>query len=275
MTEDDAGSDLSRIATQARLDGAEYVVEGAKTFISNAGIADFYTVVAATAPPGTARRLSAFVVPAEADGVRTRPIAMLGGHPIGRVEFAGVRIPAWHRIGEEGDGLAIALEVLTKFRPTVGAAAVGFAQRALDETLCHVRSREQFGGPLSDLQAVQVALADMACEIEGSRLLVYRAAAIADAAERQNGADGERQIRANGAEPRSRRSRVVRTASMAKLVATEAAFRVIDRAVQLHGGRGLLQGGVIARLYQDVRALRIYEGASEIQRLLITRELFR
>lgn len=261
LTEDGAGSDLSRIATTARADGDSYVLEGAKVFISNAGLADFYTVLAATAPPGVRRRLSAFVVPADAAGVRTAPMDVLGGHPIGRLELAGVRVPASHRLGAEGDGLSIALEVLHKFRPTVGAAAIGFAQRALDEALHHVRTREQFGGKLADLQAVQLALADMACDVESGRLLVYRAAAVADRAQQ------------NGADQPGERSRVARTASMAKLVATEAAFRVIDRAVQLHGGRGVLEGGVVARLYQDVRALRIYEGASDVQRLLIAREL--
>jgi acyl-CoA dehydrogenase len=159
--------------------------------------------------------------------------------------------------------MSIALETLHKLRPTVGAAALGMGQRALSEAVAHVRSREQFGAPLAELQAVQMSLADMACDLEGARLLVYRAAAVADVTA---------QLKAqNGAEQPGDRARVARTGSMAKLVATEAAFRVIDRAVQLHGGRGVETTGIVARLYEDIRALRIYEGASDVQRLLIAR----
>ncbi|UJR80084.1 acyl-CoA dehydrogenase family protein [Sandaracinus amylolyticus] len=263
LTEEDAGSDLGGITTTARLDGDAYVLEGTKVFISNAGIADFYTLFAATAPPGAKRRLSAFVVPAATPGVQTRPMHVLGGHPIGALELRGVRIPIANRIGEEGDGLAVALETLHKFRPTVAAAALGFAQRALDETVAHVKARRQFGAPLADLQAVQLQIADMACDLEPARLLVYRAAAQADFAAQLEPGDAEQ------------RSRVARTGSMAKLIATEAAFRVIDRAVQLHGGRGVLHGSIVTRLYEDVRALRIYEGASDVQRLLVAREVLR
>lgn len=267
LTEAEAGSDLGGIATTATREGEGYVLEGEKVFISNAGIADFYTVFAATAPPGAPRRLSAFVVPAASDGVRTRPMHVLGGHPIGALELRSVRVPASHRIAEEGDGLAVALETLHKFRPTVGAAALGFAQRALDETIAHVKARRQFGAPLAELQAVQLAVADMACDLEPARLLVYRAAAHADVAQK---------LRAEtGAEAPGQRARAARQGSMAKLAATEAAFRVVDRAVQLHGGRGVQSGTMVARLYEDVRALRIYEGASDVQRLLIARELLR
>lgn len=267
LTEEEAGSDLAGIATSAKRDGDAYVLEGTKIFISNAGIADFYTVFAATAPAGAKRRLSAFVVPADAPGVHTRPMHVLGGHPIGALELRGARIPASHRIGEEGDGLAIALETLHKFRPTVGAAALGLAQRALDETVVHVKTRRQFGAPLAELQAVQLQIAEMACDVESARLLVYRAAAQADLAARMKAA--------TGGEDAAQRGRVARTGSMAKLAATEAAFRVIDRAVQLHGGRGVQHGTVVTRLYEDVRALRIYEGASDVQRLLIAREVLR
>jgi alkylation response protein AidB-like acyl-CoA dehydrogenase len=260
LTEEEAGSDLGGIAMTARREGDHYVLEGTKVFISNAGIADFYTVFAATGNPGAKRRLSAFVVPADVPGVHTRPMHVLGGHPIGALELRSARIPALYRIGEEGDGLSVALETLHKFRPTVGAAAIGFAQRALDESIRHVKSRKQFGAPLSELQAVQLSLAEMACDLESARLLVYRAAAAADAAN-ENAADA--------------RARTGRLGSMGKLVATEAAFRVIDRAVQLHGGRGVLSGSIVARLYEDIRALRIYEGASDVQRLLIARELLR
>jgi acyl-CoA dehydrogenase len=251
LTEAEAGSDLGGIATTARRDGDGYVLDGEKIFISNAGVAGLYTTFAVTGEGK--RRLSAFAVPAETPGITTTPLQVLGGHPIGTVRFAGARIPADALIGAEGDGLGIALGVLHSFRPTVGAAAVGFAQRALDETVAHVTRRVQFGQPLAAQQAVQMAVADMACEIDAARLLVHRAAATAEA-----GAD---------------RSEVARTGSMAKLVATENAQRVIDRAVQLHGGRGVLARSIVARLYEDVRSLRIYEGASDVQRLLIAREI--
>lgn len=253
LTEPEAGSDLSGIATTARREGESYVLDGHKIFISNAGVADVYTVFAATAPAGSKRRVSAFVVPAGAKGVSARSQKVLGGHPIGEVRFEGVRVPVAQRLGDEGDGMAAALGTLHRFRTTVGAAAIGFAQRALDESIRHVRARRQFGAPLADQQAVQMAIADMACDVEGARLLVYRAAALHDA-----GAGREAEAAAG---------------SMAKLVATEAAFRVVDRAVQLHGGRGVLAGHPVARLYEDVRALRIYEGASDIQRILIARHL--
>lgn len=268
LTEPDAGSDLSRIGTRAerRVDGG-YVLRGRKVFISNAGIANFYVVFAVTSPAANGRkpRLSAFVVDADRPGLSVRPQRVLGGHPIGEVLLEDVAVSEAARIGDEGAGLSIALETLHKLRPTVGAAAVGMAQRALSETLLHVRTREQFGGKLSDLQAVQMALAEMASDLEGARLLVYRAAAVADVVAA---------VRAqNGEESPADRARVARTASMAKLVASEAAFRVIDRAVQLHGGRGVEADGIVARLYEDVRALRIYEGASDVQKLLIARAL--
>lgn len=253
LTEPEAGSDLSGLATRATRDGDDYVLDGHKVLISNAGVADVYTVFAATAPAGAPRRVSAFVVPATAAGLRAEPSSVLGGHPIGELRFEGVRVPARDRLGQEGDGMAIALGTLHRFRTTVGAAALGMGQRALDEALAHVRTRRQFGQPLAEQQAVQMALADMACDLEAARLLVYRAAALHDA-----GADREAEAAAG---------------SMAKLMATEAAFRVIDRAVQLHGGRGVLRASAVARLYEDVRALRIYEGASDIQRILIARHL--
>lgn len=264
LTETEAGSDLAGIATTATREGDHYVLEGEKVFVSNAGIADLYTLLAATGPAGTKRRLSAFVLPAAQGGVSTRPMRVLGGHPIGALQLDGVRLPAANRIGEEGEGLSIALEVLHKFRPTVGAAALGFGQRALDEAVRHVKSRRQFGAPLAELQAVQLHIAEMACDLEAARLLVYRAAAEADLAQT---------IGAGGGSSSDRRRVIARTGSMAKLCATEAASRVIDRALQLHGGRGVLEGSIIARLYEDARALRIYEGASDVQRLLIAREI--
>lgn len=255
LTEPEAGSDLAGIATSARREGEVYVLDGEKVFISNAGVADTYVLFAATAPAGERRRLSAFVVPSESEGLEATPTRVLGGHPIGSLRLRGVRVPLEQRIGDEGEGMAIALGTLHRFRTTVGAAAVGFAQRALDESIRHVRARRQFGQPLAAQQAVQMAIADMACDLEAARLLVYRAAALHDTTD-----DREAQAAAG---------------SMAKLVATEAAFRVIDRAVQLHGGRGVSVGHPVARLYEDVRALRIYEGASDIQRILIARHLLR
>jgi acyl-CoA dehydrogenase len=265
VTEAEAGSDLGGIRTTARRSEDGYVLDGEKVLISNAGIATFYVVFAATAPPGEKRRLSAFVVDASLAGVSTTRTAVMGGHPIGTVTLSGVRLSESDRIGEEGDGMAVALETLHKFRPTVGAAAVGFGQRALDEAVRHVRARKQFGVPLAEQQAVQMHLADMACELEGARLLVYRAAAVADLAHALK--------RVHGVETEAQRGQVSRTSSMAKLVATESSFRVIDTAIQLHGGRGVLSEGILARLYQDVRALRIYEGATDVHKLLIARSV--
>jgi len=254
LTEPEAGSDLSQITTRAREDGDGWVLDGHKVLISNAPVAERITVFAATKPPGERRRLSAFVVRGDAPGLTRTATSVLGGHPIGELRFEGVRVPAEDRLGGEGDGMRIALGTLHRFRPTVGAAAIGFAQRALDETVAHTTRRRQFGAPLADLQAVRMGLAEMACGIEAGRLLVYRAAALADLG------DGDREAEA-------------RAGSMAKLVATENAFAAIDRAVQLHGGRGVMTESMVARLYEDVRALRIYEGASDVQKVLIARHL--
>ena len=267
LTEAEAGSDLGGIAMSARRDGDAYVLDGEKILISNAGIASFYVVFAATAPSTEKRRLSAFIVAGSARGLSTKPTRVLGGHPVGSVTFEQVRVPESARIGEEGDGLSIALETLHKLRPTVGAAAIGFAQRALDETVRHVRTRKQFGVPLAEQQAVQMHLADMALDVESARLLVYRAAAVADLLAALRATQGR--------ETEAQRAHLSRTASMGKLAATEAAFRVVDMALQLHGGRGVVEGSIVARLYEDVRAMRIYEGASDVQRLLIARDLLR
>lgn len=252
ITEPNAGTDLGGITTTAQRDGNDYILNGHKCFISNAGVADVYVVFAATNPDAKRRRLSAFVVRSDMDGVDAIPTKVLGGHPIGEVRLTGVRVPATHRLGEEGDGMRLALTTLHRFRPTVGAAALGFAQRALDESVAYTKQRQQFGAPLSQLQLVQARLGEMACEVEAARLLVYRAAAAADG-------NAERGV-------------VTRTGSMAKLVATESAQRVIDSAVQLHGGRGV-SDSIVARLYEDVRALRIYEGTNDVHKLLIAREL--
>ena len=262
LTEADAGTDLGGLATRATRRGDRYVLSGEKRFISNAGVADVYVVFART-PSEEPRnagsvhdgKVTAFAVDARSKGLSVRPQSVLGGHPIGELVLDDVEVDVSMRLGDEGRGMALALGTLHRFRPTVGAAALGFAQRALDESIAHTKSRQQFGAPLAELPIVQAKLGEMACELEAARLLVYRAAAAIDA-----GGD---------------RGEVARKGSMAKLVATEAAQRVIDAAVQLHGGAGVLTTGVVARLYEEVRALRIYEGTNDVQKVLIARELLR
>jgi len=249
LSEREAGSDVAAIATTATLEGNSYRIDGEKTWISNAGIADFYVVFARTSPHG-AKGLTAFVVDASTPGFRvTERIDTISPHPLGTLQFSGVSVPASNRLGKEGDGFKIAMATLDVFRSTVGAAALGFARRAFDETRTHTQTRKLFGAPLAQLQLTQAALADMALDIDASALLVYRAAWAKD----------------KGA------ARVTREAAMAKLYATEAAGRICDRAVQLFGGRGVTRGEIVERLYRDVRALRIYEGASEIQKVVIAR----
>lgn len=256
LTEADAGTDLGGLATMATRHRDRYVLTGEKRFISNAGVADVYVVFARTSDGSSgASKVSAFAVDASAEGLSVRPQSVLGGHPIGELVLDGVEVDASMRLGDEGRGMALALGTLHRFRPTVGAAALGFAQRALDEAIAHTKLRHQFGAPLAELPIVQAKLGEMACELEAARLLVYRAAAAIDA-----GGD---------------RGEIARKGSMAKLVATEAAQRVIDAAVQLHGGAGVLTTGVVARLYEEVRALRIYEGTNDVQKVLIARELLR
>ena len=250
LTESGAGSDVAALATSARAEGDGYVLDGEKRFVSNAGVATHYTVFARTAPG--AKGISAFVVPADAPGFRIlQRMQLLGDHPIAEIELRDCRVPASARLGAEGDGMRLALGTLDVFRLTVGAAAVGMARRALDEAVAYSQSRQQFGGPLSALQGVQFLLADSAAELDASRLLVLRAAAARD----------------SGAQ------RVTYEAAVAKLFATEAAQRIVDRSVQIHGGNGLVKGHPVERLYRDVRALRIYEGASEVQKLVIARHL--
>ncbi len=250
LSEREAGSDVAAMSTSARRDGDAYTIDGEKTWISNAGIADTYVVFARTAQTG-ATGISAFVVTAQTPGFSvTERIETISPHPLGTLRFENCRVPISHRIGEEGRGFAIAMATLDVFRSTVGAAALGFARRALDESVVRVKTRELFGGPLSSLQLTQAAIADMAVDVDASALLAYRAAWTKDA----------------GAE------RVTREAAMAKLFATEAAARVCDRAVQLFGARGVTRGEIVERLYRDVRALRIYEGASEVQRVVIARQ---
>ena len=255
LTEPDAGSDVAAIQTTARRDGEAYVIDGRKRFISNAGIADFYTVFARTGTREDGRAiLSAFVVGAKMPGfsvVERTPL--MAPHPIGELSFDGCRVPAEDRIGAEGDGFRLAMETLDTFRASVGAAACGMARRALIEAVQYASTRKQFGRLLSEHQLIQAKLADMITELDAARLLVYRAAYAKD----------------NGA------GRMTREASEAKLFATEAAWRIIDSAVQIHGGIGLVRGGVVESLYRDIRALRIYEGTSEIQKLVIAGQLLK
>lgn len=260
LSEPDAGSDVAAMRTSARRDGDAYVLDGEKTWISNGGIADFYCVFARTEPPerradGTiaARGISAFVVDAGTPGFSVAGrIEVIAPHPLATLSFQGCRVPASQRLGAEGEGFKIAMRTLDVFRTSVAAAALGFAQRALDEALRHAVGRAMFGRRLADFQLTQAALADMATEIEAARLLTYRAAWLRD-----------------------RGATVTREAAMAKMTATESAQRVIDRAVQMFGGRGVVSGQAVERLYRDIRALRIYEGATEVQKLIIGRELLK
>jgi acyl-CoA dehydrogenase len=254
MTEADAGSDVAAMKTTARRDGDSYRLSGTKTFISNAGIADFYTVFATTDPAAGGKGISCFVVPADTPGLRfTRAQILSAPHPLGEIAFQDCRVPSANRLGEEGRGMALGLKTLDRMRATVGAAACGMAARALEEAFSHARSRKQFGTPLAGFQLIQEKLARMATDLTAARLLVYRAAWTAD----------------RGAE------RVTLEAAMAKAYATEAAQRVVDDAVQILGGSGVLATHPVDRLYRSVRALRIYEGTTEIQHLVIAGQLMK
>lgn len=265
LTEPEAGSDVSSITTTARLDGDAYVLDGRKHLISNAGVADFYTVFARTgtrAADGRAE-MSAFVVSSKMPGFSVRErTRLLGAHPIGEIEFKNLRVPAEDMVGAEGDGHRLAMRTMNVFRPSVGAAACGMARRALDEAVAHAKRRRQFGATLASYQLTQAKLAEMATELDAARLLVYHAAHLRDA-------------QVNEGDETLRQSDLTRAASEAKLYATEAAQRIIDDSLQIHGGVGLVRGSVVERLYRDVRALRIYEGTSEIQKLIIARELLK
>jgi acyl-CoA dehydrogenase len=255
LTEPEAGSDVAALKTEARRDGDAYIIDGRKRFISNAGIADFYTVFTRTGTRQDGRpMLSAFVVGSKMQGFSVvERTELIAPHPIGEIAFNGCRVPAEDMVGNEGDGFRLAMETLDTFRASVGAAACGMARRALDEAIRYASVRKQFGRLLCEHQLVQEKLAEMATELDAARLLVYRAAYLRDTSE----------------------ARVTRAASEAKLFATEAAGRIIDHAVQIHGGAGLVRGSVVERLYRDVRALRIYEGTSEIQKLVIAGQLLR
>ncbi|MDF2463873.1 MAG: acyl-CoA dehydrogenase [Ramlibacter sp.] len=247
LTEPDAGSDVAAVATTARRDGNDYVLDGTKTFISNAGLADFYVVFARTGAPG-AKGLSAFTVDADTPGLdASEQVPTISPHPIGSVRLSSCRVPAECRLGEEGQGFAIAMGTLDVFRVSVGAAALGLARCAFGQALARVQERKVFGAALASYQLTQAKIADMAVGIDASALLVYRAAWTKTT---QGG-------------------RTTREASMAKLFATEQAQRVVDQAVQLFGGLGVVRGVTVERLYRDVRALRIYEGTTEVQKLVI------
>jgi len=252
MTEPTCGSDAANIATSAMRDGNEWVLVGEKTYISNGGIADFYVTFARTGEGEGARGLSAFIVPADAVEVAER-IEVIAPHPLARLRYDNVRIPADAIIGEPGEGFRIGMETLNLFRVTVGAAALGFARRALDEALGWAKSRRLGSGTLADNAVTQEKLADMALANDASALLIYRAAWQQDV----GGTDNRR------------------AAAMAKLHATESAQAVIDAAVQMHGGAGVTRGSKVEELYRDIRALRIYEGASEVQRQIIARDLLK
>ncbi|HLL11834.1 MAG TPA: acyl-CoA dehydrogenase family protein [Rubrivivax sp.] len=264
LSEPDAGSDVAALACSARDDGDAYVLDGEKTWISNGGIADVYCVFArtgegqeagATGATGETQRgsrgISAFVVHAGTPGFEiAERIEVIAPHPLARLRFTGCRVPKAQMLGAPGDGFKLAMRTLDIFRASVAAAALGFARRALDEALVHAKGRRMFGQSLADFQLTQAAVGDMAADIDAAALLTYRAAWLRDV-------QGER---------------ATRQAAMAKMVATENAQRVIDRALQMHGGRGVQVGSVVESLYREIRALRIYEGATEVQRLIIGRD---
>ena len=251
LSEPEAGSDVAAITTTARLESDQYILNGTKTWISNGGIADFYTVIVRTGEAAGAKGLTALVVDAGASGLEiAERINVTAPHPLATLRFRDCRVPMQNRLGEPGAGFKVAMETLDVFRASVAAAALGLARRALDEALARARGRKMFGQVLVDFQLTQAAIADMATAIDSSALLTYRAAWLRDVM---------------GA-------RTTREAAMAKLVATESAQQVIDRAVQIFGGLGVQSGHIVEQLYRDIRPLRIYEGASEVQKLIIARE---
>ena len=263
LTEPGAGSDAAALALRAEPDGPGWRLTGEKIWISNAPEADFYTVFARTTPGAGARGVSAFVVPADRPGLSGEHLDMISPHPIGRLVFDGVPVQAAELLGEQDRGFRVAMRTLDLFRPSVGAFAVGMAQAATDAAVAHAGTRTAFGGPLKDQQAVSHLLAEMATRTEAARLLVYAAAAAYDASAGTGGGAG---TVGKGLAAKS---------AMAKLFATETAQFVVDAAVQIHGARALRRGHLLEHLYREVRAPRIYEGASEVQRTIIARELYR
>jgi acyl-CoA dehydrogenase len=253
LSEPEAGSDAGAMQCSARVEGGEAILDGEKTWISNGGIADFYVVFCRTGEAPGARGISAFIVDAQAPGLEiAERIEVIAPHPLARLRFAGCRVPLSQRIGAAGEGFKIAMRTLDVFRTSVAAAALGFARRAMDEAMRRATTRKMFNQRLADFQLTQAKLAHMATTIDSSALLVYRAAW-----ERDQGRN------------------VTREAAMAKLCATEGAQQVIDAAVQIFGGLGVVSGQAVERLYREIRSLRIYEGATEVQQLIIARELLK
>jgi acyl-CoA dehydrogenase len=253
LSEPDSGSDVAAMRCAAQLDGTDYVLEGEKSWISNGGIADFYVVFVRTGDAPGARGISAFIVDADTAGLEiAERIDVIAPHPLARLRFNGCRVPKSQRIGASGAGFKLAMRTLDVFRTSVAAAALGFARRAMQESMARVTTRQMFGGVLADFQLTQAKLAEMAMTIDSAALLTYRAAW-----------------------QRDQGRTVTREAAMAKYVATEGAQRVIDAAVQLWGGMGVVTDVPVERLYREIRALRIYEGASEVQQLIIARELLK
>ena len=254
LTEPDAGSDVAALSTSASLDGDTYVVNGSKTFISNGGIADFYTLFARTEEAAGAKGISAFVVDAQTPGLHVEErIDVIAPHPLAKLRFENCRVPKENMLGLPGQGFKAAMSTLDIFRSTVGAAALGFARCALDEATARARERNIFDGKLADLQVIQSMIGEMSLDIDASALLVYRSAWTKDTI----------------------KARVTREAAMAKLFATDQAQQVIDTAVQIFGGLGVVSGVKVEELYREIRALRIYEGASEVQKIIIAREALR
>ncbi len=254
LSEPDAGSDVGAMQMRALREQQGWKLDGCKTWISNGGIADFYCVFARTGEGSGAHGISAFIVPADAAGLTvSQRIELIAPHPLARLEFRNCRLPADALLGEEGAGFKLAMRTLDIFRTSVAAAALGLARRALDEALQRARSRRMFGRTLGDLQLTQAKLGEMASAIDAAALLTYRAAWLRDA----------------------RDQRTTKEAAMAKMVATESAQVVIDAAVQMFGGQGVVSGETVERLYREIRALRIYEGATEVQKLIVGRELLR
>lgn len=252
LSEPDAGSDVAAMSTTAIRDGDEFVINGTKTWISNGGIADFYVLFARSSEEGGAKGISAFLVDANTPGLdASERIDVIAPHPLATLQFNDCRIPVERLLGEPGKGFKVAMSVLDIFRSTVGAAALGFARRALDEAVHHAKNRQMFGKTLADLDLTQERLAEMALDVDASALLIYRAAWTKDCAQ----------------------DRVTKEAAMAKLYATESAQLVIDKALQMFGGKGVESGNIVERLYREIRALRIYEGASEVQKLIIGKQV--
>lgn len=253
LSEPDAGSDVAAMACEARLEGDHYVINGEKTWISNGGIADFYVVFVRTGEAPGSRGLSALIVDADTPGFEVAErIDVIAPHPLARLKFSNCRVPAAQRVGEAGEGFKVAMRTLDVFRTSVAAASLGFARRAMDEALQRATSRKMFGGVLADFQLTQAKLAQMATQIDSAALLTYRAAWLRDQGES-----------------------VTREAAMAKMTATENAQQVIDAAVQIWGGLGVVSEQPVERLYREIRALRIYEGATEVQQLIIGRDLIK